>query len=345
MKEQEIVHTAQRAFRETTGGTIADIKYQRAQIQPFDIMLQLRLRQFKEVLLAEVKHEVRKQDIPQIMEQFRYVIPETNYEKLLVAQYIPGPVKEELRKLHINYLEATGNCCIQLKNMFLFVNDRKAAPVRKTIEGKLWNTTGLKFLYTYLTNPEFLELPKRIQAKKAGIALGNTPQLNEELNVLIQTYRKNNAKDTRFEVLKEWGLHFQKKLRPRQELGNYRFLHEKDLLEWKQLPLPQKTWWGAEPGGAILTQYLRPENLVAYTRNKVELMKTWRLVPDDNGPLQLMEPFWPEAEDPDKDKTVNPVIVWAELNFDMDQRMRETADRIADKYFKNYDKRLLLLLK
>ncbi|MCC7298670.1 MAG: hypothetical protein IT244_10090 [Bacteroidia bacterium] len=342
MKEQDVVNTAQRAFRETTGGEIKVYNEDKNAIQPFDLMLQIRIHGKKEILLAEVKNEVRMPDLPQLYQQFRTVVKGYNNDHILLAQYIPGPVKEELKKQQVNYLEATGNCFIGLDNIFIFINHQKAAPVRKTITGKLWNKTGLKYVYPWLIYPEFQDLPLRKQAELAGIALGNLPDLKAELTNYQQKLMQDNPQKIREAVKEEWGLQFNKILRNQQLIGRYRMHHKTD---WGKLNLPAQTWWGGETAGACLTRYLHTPNIVAYTRNKMVVVKDWKLIPDPNGNVTLYEPFWPELMDENNTETVNPTLVWAELNFDLDQRMRETADRIADKYFKDNDKRLLLLLK
>lgn len=331
MKEQEVIDTARIAFREATGGVLDVQEVPNEVIRPFDLLIRLKLRQYSEILLVEVKNEVRRQDVPQIMELFRKVVTGYNQEKILIAQYIPGPVKDELKKQHINYLEAAGNCFIELEKLFLFVNDRKAAPARKTSEGKLWNKTGLKYVFAVLTDPEILHLPLREQAARAGIALGNLTGLREELNQYMPPADVQVDSRAREQLLERWGLQYNHTLKPALELGTFRFLKPEMKEQWKTLPVPKKTWWGGENAGAVLTNYLRPQEFTAYTRNKAQVIVDWKLVPDENGDIRLYEPFWPVTADFINQTTVNPIIAWAELNFELDQRLRETAERIKEK--------------
>jgi hypothetical protein len=280
---------------------------------------------------VEVKNEIRKQDVPQIIELFMKSVNGYPHQKLLIAQYIPGPVKEELKKNHINYLEAAGNCFIQLDNLFLFVNDRKAAPVRRTSDGKLWNKTGLKYLYAVLADSEMLALPLREQATMAGIALGNLTGLREELNQYLKLGNLRVAGPTREKLLERWGVQYNHTLRPALAMGTFRFLKPEMREDWRNLTVPKKTWWGGENAGALITNYLRPKEFTVYTRNKAQIIVDWKLVPDKNGDIKLYEPFWPFKTDNDNQNYINPIIAWAELKFDFDQRLRETADRIKEK--------------
>lgn len=328
MKEQEILQTVQRAFREATGGTIKLWKENnKKNIHPFDLMLELKLNGKTEAFMAEVKNEVKMPDLPALLIQFRKVIPGYNNPPILLAQYIPGPVKEELKKHQVNYLEAAGNCHISTEKYFIFTNNLKTAPVRKTTVGRLWNRTGLKYVYAWLTHPDFWELPLRQQADIAGVALGNVTQFKEELQRFIQKTARTNTKGAKAAVLEEWGLNFNKHMRHTLLTGKFRLLNNTDKTE---LELPENTWWGGETAGAFLTQYLRTESIMVYTRNKTQLMQKWKLLPDENGNVELYEPFWPEEQDNKNTKTVHPMLVWAELQFDMDQRLRETAERIME---------------
>jgi hypothetical protein len=282
-------------------------------------------------MLARVKNEVRSQDLPQIFALFHNQLNTNQHEKILIATYIPGPIKKELKKNQINYLEATGNCLIQLDHLFLFVNDRKVAAVRKTIEGKLWNKTGLKFVFSVLTNEIFLKVTLRQEAATAGIALGNLTGLHEEFREFLNP-GENTIKNGAFDVLLErWGLNYSYSLKPTLKIGTFRCLDLKMLDNWQKLTMPQNTWWGGENAGAKITNYLKPKLFTVYTRNTKQLIIDWKLVPDKNGNIELYEPFWPAKTDDLNQNEINPVIAWAELNFELDQRLRETANRIKEK--------------
>lgn len=336
MKNQQVIETAKIAFREATDGTIKQIIEMDSAIAPFDLLMEVQLNQHAVKMLAKVKNEVRSQDLPQIFALFHTKMNANQLEKILIAQYIPSPVKNELKKNHINYLEATGNCLIQLDHLFLFVNDRKIAPVRKTREGKLWNKTGLRFVFSILTNDNFLKMTLREQAATSGIALGNLTGLREEIHDFLNP-GEHTIKNGAFDVLLErWGLNYSYSLKPTLITGKFRCLNPKTLDKWKNLTMPKNTWWGGENAGAIITNYLKPKQFTIYTRNTKQLVIDWKLVPDENGNIELYEPFWPAATDYMNQNEVNPVIAWAELNFELDQRLRETADRIKEKLTNQY---------
>jgi hypothetical protein len=328
MKEQAIIDTTRMAFKEATGGALDVQVKAREAIRPFDLELRLELRQHQEILLATLKNEVRMPDVPLIIALFGETVPDQNRKKVLLAQYIPGPVKDALKKNHINYLEAAGNCFIDLDNLFIYVSNRKTAGVRKTGEGKLWNKTGLKYVFAVLANPQLLDFPLRVQATTAGIALGNLPALREAL--LAQLHRGSNSADVRLweQLMERWGLQYHQTLKPALKLGTFRFLKTETKADWETLKVPEQTWWGGENAAALITTYLRPKEFTIFTRNKTRVMAQWKLLPDEDGDVHLYEPFWPVEQDPADQSHVHPILVWTDLHYELDQRLRETAERI-----------------
>lgn len=58
-----------------------------------------------------------------------------------------------------------------------------------------------------------------------------------------------------------------------------------------------KTWWGSEPAGDILTNYLKPGELTPYTlESRNELIKHYRLIPDKEGKVKVYQKFWVDDE-------------------------------------------------
>ena len=62
-------------------------------------------------------------------------------------------------------------------------------------------------------------------------------------------------------------------------------------------------------------------------------MKQLHLVPDNNGPIELLTPFWDTKTIKLKyQDTVPPLLAYAELISSFDSRNRETAERIKKQY-------------
>jgi hypothetical protein len=93
------------------------------------------------------------------------------------------------------------------------------------------------------------------------------------------------------------------------------------------------TKWGGEPAAEILTEYLKPALFTLYTQEKkIELIKKFKLIPDEQGYLKIYEAIFPQ-NDPET-KTVHPLIVYADLINTADPRTDELAKMIYNGYLK-----------
>lgn len=301
----------------------------------------VRVKAGKEVIefAVQVKNEIRKIHLPGLLELIERRKEE---DWLIISQYIPKPLKEELRSLGINYLEASGNCFIRHGSLYLYINDQMVTPARLPEVGKLWKVSGLKFLFVVLQNPEMINAPYRTLAKASGTALGYIGSFIDELKK--EGYVKSNQKDILFienrdQLLNKWVELYSSVLRPKLKLGNFRFMGIEGVTDyWKNVPTTH-ILWGGEAAGALMTNYLRPEKLTMYSSfPKIQLMKELKLVPEESGQIELMEAFWNEDEIKLSGKklgTVPPLLAYADLATSLDSRNRETAEKIKNLYLKD----------
>jgi hypothetical protein len=215
---------------------------------------------------------------------------------LLVAKYIPGPLKDELKKNGINYLETTGNCYINTGNIYLYINDREVKVVRQTAEGRLWNTSGLKLLFVLIQGPQLIEATYRSLAAVAGIALGSISPLMEELRGEGYIKRPHSGgKEVladRSRLAARWTELYPLFLRPKLRMGSFCFLTSQSNDVWRSLQ-PEGVYWGGEPAGDLYTNQLVPETFTLYTtRQANELVKLLKIVPDEKGNIAVLQKFW-----------------------------------------------------
>jgi hypothetical protein len=335
--EEEIIREALTRFNRETGISAEKVPLgELSRKGKLVLDSRIRLKTGKEAIefAVEVKNELRRVHLPDLLDLIKR---RKEDHWLVISQYIPKPLKEELKNLRINYLEASGNCFIKQGNLYLYINDQAVTPVRLPEQGKLWKVTGLKFLFVVLQNPGILNMPYRTLAKVSRIALGNIGSFIEELKK--EEYVKSNKDGIYFienkeQLQKKWVELFASVLRPKLKLGTFRILGlERAIDEWKNIPATHFLW-GGEAAGALLTNYLRPGKLTMYTSYpKMQLMKELKLVPDESGNVELVEVFWNEEEvkhSGEALKTVPPLLAYAELATSLDSRNRETAEKIKD---------------
>ncbi len=335
-KEQEILYVATENLKGLTGIDTATVQDEfRKNGREYDAVIDLMLGKKKERFIVEIKNELRANRLPAIRQQHEAV----REPFLLICQYIPAPLKKELKDIRINYLEAAGNCFIQTDNVFLFINDQQVTPARLPVEGKLWKAAGLKFLFALLRYPKLLHGPYRQIADEAGIALGNVGGYLEELHKegFLREGKINPATgifiDNKHRLIERWAEAYQNNLRPREWVNNFRFMNTTQQKDWRNLST-EGFKWGGENAAALLTNYLQPEKFTLYIAgNRLELMKKLRLIPDPNGNVEMIEQFWRDKEnDPGMAGVVPPLLAYADLIAGYDSRNHETAERIKTQY-------------
>jgi len=337
MKEEETLAIALDKLAALTGATIKNLAANTGKDLGPDGLIEIRLNNKLETLEVEIKNELRVNRFPVSLMYHQ----DEKMPQLLISNYIPMPLKQELKTRKINYLEAAGNCFIQTSQLFIYINDQQVTDIRVPAEGKLWKVAGLKFLFVILRLPELLNAPYRDIAEEAGIALGSIGGMLEELTNegYLKDVTKNGPKiafiENRDRLIDRWAEAYRANLRPKQMIGNFRFLDKHDANYWEGLGKPNFKW-GAENAAAILTKYIRPEKFTIYSRaSRLELIRQLKLVPDPAGQVELLQQFWPDdehQENEDLKTTVPPLLVYADLITNFDSRNREAAERIKKSY-------------
>lgn len=316
--EQEIIHKALEALKQTTG--IQAIFKEKG---PLDGILEFGFNGANHVFTVEIKQELRTHQIQQIEKYFH-----SNEPFLLIANRLFPKIKEELRQREIPYLEANGNIYLKKEGLFLFVDTQKPLDIEKNKGNRAFTKTGLKVLFYMLQHKEAIHLPQRELADLTNVALGNIPQVIDglkETGYIIPLNNKTYVWENRKELLDRWIAEYATVLRPK-------LLKEKYALKenWETIVFDKnKTAWGGEPAADLLTNHLRPEKFLIYTKeNRMDLIKNYKLIPDKNGEVEVLEIFWKI----NKGKTVPPLLVYADLMLEGGKRNKETAEKIYHEY-------------
>lgn len=327
MDELEIIDLAIESLKDT-----ADIEayYNKIGHKELDGQLELMLLDYKAVFNVEIKNELRAHQLPKIFDQANRYAP-----LIVVAQHIFPLLKKKLRDHNINYLETNGNVWIKQPGFIVWIEHPYTERIQKEKGNRAFTKTGLKVLYDFLLHEEHINLPYREIAEMNFVALGNINYIInglKERNFLINVNDKEYKLHNKVTLLEKWVTAYGQRLKPTLLVDTYRFLREDDLNNWKNLSLtPGKTWWGGEPAAELLTNYLRPAEWVLYTtETKAELMKHYRLVPDEQGPIKVFRKFWGYTRL--NEKTVSPLLVYADLINSTDSRCIETAQKIYHEF-------------
>ena len=330
MREIEIIHIAVENLQKT-----AQIKGEWIHLcnANLDGKLRLHINNNKIVFNAEVKTELRNHQLGQIE-----MMAKKYHPFIIVAERIFPKIKEHLRTQNIAYLEASGNVFFNQMNFHYFIETQKPIANKKDKKNRAFTKTGLKVLFHFLINEELINLPHREIAKITNVAHGNIAYILQglkESRFLVKINKNTFALNNNKELLEKWMIDYKETLQPKLEIGRFRFADDKNFIHYRKIELDEKTWWGGEPAGDILTDYLRPGELTLYTTNtRTELIKQYKLIPDPNGDVRIFQAFW-DTNKQQKQKTVHPLLVYVDLMNTGDNRCYETAQMIWEKYLAN----------
>jgi len=294
---------------------VADIQARWEQKGPLDGELKLQINGIDLNLLTEIKKELREYQLDQI-ERIH-----NEYDNLvIIAEHIFPKLKAHLRKIGIAYIETNGNLFIQNKQLFCFIDTQKKRFNKRKETNRAFTKTGLKVLFHFLQKKELVNKTQREIAQTTGVALGNIPQIINGLKKMGYLIPLNNKKyiwENRNELLEMWVNQYAIELKPKLFKNKYHIRED-----WQKINLnTETTAWGGEPAADILTLYTK--------ENNINLIKNYRLIPDQNGELEVLEMFWNNIE---LNKTAPPLLIYADLIIEGGKRNIETAQKIYNEF-------------
>lgn len=285
----------------------------------FDFLISIN----EELLYVAIKKEVRPGSLHVLNETF-----EQKKNSLLVADYITPSAKEKLKERHINYIDSFGNAYLSLEKVKIYIEKSNAKPIVNE-SSEVFTPSGAKLLFELLQHPEHINTTYRDLADVCAISLGSVSKIMKALvrdGYAVRVNKKQLQLVKREELLERWIPLINEKVLPTCKVGNFTFSKNNN---WKNIDL--EVQWGGEPGAALLNQYLNPEKYSLFTNHyKNDIIKNGMLLPNPNGELAIYKPFWKNLEN----KTVAPLLIYAQLMYSGNDRNIETAKLIYDEYIK-----------
>lgn len=269
---------------------------------------------------------------------------------LLVAASQIGPsMAKLLQERNIAFMDAAGNAFLTAPGLHVWISGKRS-DVKRVVTG-LHRQSAVKVIFALLTDPRLdkepdaalLNSPVRILAKAAGVAMGSVGNVLDNLRSMGFLLDDDDARRLveRERLIELWATDYLARLRHRLIHHRYRIA---SMREWERMfRLPPNAWWGGDVAGARLTRHLSPEKMTIYTR---ALPDEWvvraGLQPDPDGNVEVLTPFWGDGlisrwqRDSDglpKD-CVHPLLVYADLLANDEERSSETAKRLYDKFLR-----------
>ncbi|AZQ59325.1 hypothetical protein EJ994_11090 [Maribacter sp. MJ134] len=288
-----------------------------------------------ESVFVEFKNEVRPHNISLFEKTRSKELP-----VLVASKYITPKAKEALKARNINYIDSFGNAFLNLDNLKLYIEKNNGKPVHNQYSD-VFTQSGGQILFHLLQNPELINATYRHLAEISKVSLGSVSKminglLDEDFAVKWDNEKKYQLVRME-ELLEKWIDVLNQKILPVYKLGKYSF--SKNRFEIKENSPEFETRWGGESGAAMLTNYLKPEKYTLFTnRPKQDLIKNYRLLPQEDGEISVYHPFWKlgscDHDYEDSNVVAHPLLIYAELIYSGNDRNIETAKIIFDEYIK-----------
>ncbi|TXD85518.1 hypothetical protein ESY86_02620 [Subsaximicrobium wynnwilliamsii] len=284
--------------------------------------------------LVETKSAIRTSNQGFILSQLEEIKNNNSRPIILIAEYISKKATEELKKRGFNYIDVAGNAFIKYKYLAIFVEGQKNNKKDKTNQSRAFQETGLKIIFHLLNKPEHLQDSYRRIAEQSNVSVGSVSNVMaelEELNYLLKTNNKRILKN-KTELLERWVVDFNATLRPRILRKRMRFIDPDHQKKWRDINLHSENGsilWGGEPGGALLTDNLRPEQFTVFTDLELsQVASKLHLAPSEDGNLEILQKFW--KNNLNNNQVVPSLLIYADLINSGFGRNIETAKKILE---------------
>lgn len=293
-----------------------------------DIKINLKINENKVITrFAEIKKEIRKHHVPQIQQRYETIGP-----VMLVAERLYPNIKTLLNEAGIDWIDAAGNIRLKDNDILIWIDHHTTTPVQTRIN-RAFTKTGLKVVFLFLHNEAWLNRTYREIAEAADVALGNIKHVLDGLKEhdFILAKSKNILQlKNREKLLDQWITAFTDELKPRILKGRYGFINREAEQNWKKLRLGTGTMWGGEPAADRLTNDLKPLEFILYTqKGRAALMKEFKMVPDNEGNIEVREPYW--TIEPDHPDTAPLLTIYTDLMETGDPRNMNIAKQLYAK--------------
>ena len=267
----------------------------------------------------------------------------------VVTDSIKQEGADRLKNANIPFIDNRGNAFINLPGLYVFIvgrNQGRSSFTPTKRGGKLFQYSGVKLIYAFLTDPLLDEAPEkallnctvRTIAKKAHVSMGSVSELFREMKDRgYLSEEANGSRQRRWllnreELFAKW-VHGYCEYRPRKNVIR---LQADTPNWWQEIDIEEyRAQWGGEAAAVLLADgfLINPQVISIYTHElmgafvlKANLQKV-----ESGGNVEIMAPFhgfsWKHHP-----SCVHPLLVYGDLIYSADSRNREAAKRVYDKH-------------
>ena len=311
--------------------TIPDLMFERTHLDEksnntYDGELKLHYKSSSFDVPFVIKRKVTSAQLP----FFEEYLPKKG---VIIFEAASQAVKEQLRKLRINYIEMSGNAYLSHDNIYIFIDTNKRVKLEDTDSNTAFSKTGLKVIYQLLNNRKSINFTYRELGEIADVSIDTVGRVYKELVRDKYLVKIDNRKYKIIEydrLFKDWVTLFNKTLRPRLKKRSFRSEHKQSIRFLLEINFNGKI--GGELAAERLSKFNIAEKANIYVKGSfVDLAKELDLRPDKDGQITMIEQFWNDQPD-SSDRLVGFPLVYADLISDLSPRNLQTAKSIYNEY-------------
>jgi len=257
---------------------------------------------------------------------------------MLFAPYVPQKIGQHLAAEGANYIDLEGNCRLRLGDRYIAAIEGRR-PERKELEGRGLRAAGHQILFAILAKPDLLDEGVVRIGDLAGVGKTTAADTLEKLERegFLTTIKNRRRLVKPGALLDRWLVGYANVVRPRLLIGRYR-TQDKDPEALEQriegvLGSDPEWAWGGGAAAMRLTQHYRGEATTLHVgRLHPDLPRQLRAQRDADGPLVLLEVPGRLAFDGVLPRTVHPLLIYTELLATGNERAREAALELRQRY-------------
>ena len=280
---------------------------------------------------VEARGRLTAESVGVAVAQLTRTAREEKLPPMLFAPFVNPALAERLRAEGVQFADAAGNAWVHHGALFVWVSGHRRAeqPERPM---RAFQAAGLRLVTLLMHRPEAVGQTYRALATAAGISLGTIGPVLDDLGRagFVRTRRGERTLLNRPALFERWELGYLETLRPRTLRRTCRMVEGRSIDDLADqvgaADLRGRVQIGGELAAARMTGHLRPGRAALHLSgvSVEELMVRLRLLPDLDGPVDLLDAVLAEAEA--GGSMASAVLVHAELMRGApDERLRETA--------------------
>ena len=267
-----------------------------------------------------------------------------NEKLFLITRSLSEAAINKLVANNIEFIDTNGNIYLNSPAAYIFIRGKNLFQEKSVSHSEI-TSNSLKVIYILLKSPDILRTSSEELALAAGVTSVTVNDTLKNLYKLGYLQRQRDGKYiiTRYsKLLQRWEMGYAETLRQELLLGTFTPIVKSKFTVFStsliQKAKENNFLIGGELGAAIATSYLIPTRAVLYVKENYQLIaEQLKLKPCPEGEIIFCKQFgsYNAYDYNQSEPIIDPLLIYAELIMENNERLEETAKRIFMKYIKD----------